>query len=79
MFEDGTPFVIPGEANHPPPLDVPDSARNVLVYLALPTRQAGAVEVADAATEGRYTRAIRSRLTIPIPPPRPRPNCRSAV
>ena len=54
VFEDGTPFVIPGEANHPPPLDVPDSARNILVYLALPTRQAGAVEVADAATEGRY-------------------------
>ena len=35
-------------------LDVPENARNVLVYLALPIRQAGAVEVADAATEGRY-------------------------
>ncbi len=54
VFEDGTPFALPGEADHPPPLDVPDSARNVLVYLALPIRQAGAVEVADSATEGRY-------------------------
>lgn len=54
VFEDGTPFLIPGEASHPPPLDVPDSARNTLVFLALPIRQAGAVEVADAATEGRY-------------------------
>ena len=54
VFEDGTPFVLPGEADHPAPLDVPDNARNVLVYLALPIRQAGAVEVADAATEGRY-------------------------
>jgi type VI secretion system protein ImpJ len=54
VFEDGTPFALPGEADHPPPLDVPDSARNVLIFLALPIRQAGAVEVADAATEGRY-------------------------
>src|SRR5580704_17359300 len=30
MFEDGTPFLLPGEADHPPPLDVPDSARNAL-------------------------------------------------
>jgi type VI secretion system protein ImpJ len=55
VFEDGTPFALPVEADHPPPLELPESARNVLVYLALPVRQAGAVEVADAATEGRYT------------------------
>ncbi|HME20242.1 MAG TPA: type VI secretion system baseplate subunit TssK [Acetobacteraceae bacterium] len=54
VFEDGTPFSLPGETDHPPPLELPDSARNVLVYLALPIRQAGAVEVADNATEGRY-------------------------
>jgi type VI secretion system protein ImpJ len=54
VFEDGTPFALPGEADHPPPLELPDNARNVLVYLALPIRQAGAVEVADSATEGRY-------------------------
>lgn len=54
VFEDGTPFAIPGEADHPPPLDLPENARNVLVYLALPIRQAGAVEVGDNATEGRY-------------------------
>ena len=54
VFEDGTPFALPGETDHPPPLELADSARNVLVYLALPIRQAGAVEVADSATEGRY-------------------------
>jgi type VI secretion system protein ImpJ len=54
VFEDGTPFTLPGEADHPPPLDLPDSARNVLVYLGLPVRQAGGVEVADASTEGRF-------------------------
>ena len=39
VFEDGTPFSLPGETDHPPPLELPDSARNVLVYLALPIRQ----------------------------------------
>ena len=54
VFEDGTPFSLPGEADHPPPLDLPESARNVLVYLGLPIRQAGGVEVGDGVTEGRY-------------------------
>ena len=54
VFEDGTPFMLPGEADHPAPLDVPDSARNILVYLALPIRQPGGVEVSDDGLEGRY-------------------------
>jgi type VI secretion system protein ImpJ len=55
VFEDGTPFVIPGETDHPPPLDLPDTTRSQLVYLALPIRQAGAVEIAAGEnTEGRY-------------------------
>ena len=55
VFEDGTPFAIPGETDHPPPLDLPESARNVVVYLALPIRQPGAIEVADGSDgEGRY-------------------------
>lgn len=55
VFEDGTPFAIPGETDHPPPLDLPESTRNAVVYLAAPVRQAGAVEVATGeGTEGRY-------------------------
>ena len=55
VFEDGTPFVIPGETDHPEPLEAPANARNALVFLAAPIRQPGAVEVAaDGATEGRY-------------------------
>ncbi len=54
VFEDGTPFSLPGEADHPTPLDVPENARNVLVFLGLPIRQDGAVEVGDDATPGRY-------------------------
>ncbi|MFT9014479.1 MAG: type VI secretion system baseplate subunit TssK [Acetobacter sp.] len=61
VFEDGTPFSLPGEADHPPPLDVPDTARGVLVHLALPVRQPGAVEIsasADPGAEGRYSPAV---------------------
>jgi type VI secretion system protein ImpJ len=55
VFADGTPFVIPGETDHPTPLDLPDSTRNALVYLAVPIRQPGAVEIAaNETTEGRY-------------------------
>jgi type VI secretion system protein ImpJ len=54
VFEDGTPFSIPGETDHPPPLDLPDSTRNALVYLAAPIRQPGAVEIAMNGSEGRY-------------------------
>jgi type VI secretion system protein ImpJ len=55
VFEDGTPFSIPDQTDHPAPLELPETARNVLVYLALPVRQPGAVEIAaDAASDGRY-------------------------
>jgi type VI secretion system protein ImpJ len=56
VFEDGTPFSIPGETDHPPPLELPDQARNAVVYLALPVSQAGAAEIASGAgAPGRYT------------------------
>lgn len=55
LFEDGTPFALPGDTDLPAPLEVPDTARNVLVYLALPVRQAGALEIATPTQdEGRY-------------------------
>ncbi|HQT68017.1 MAG: type VI secretion system-associated protein [Rhodospirillales bacterium 20-60-12] len=56
VFEDGTPFVLPAEADHPAPLDIPENTRNMLVHLALPIRQSGAPEIAaeDGSTEGRY-------------------------
>jgi type VI secretion system protein ImpJ len=54
VFEDGTPFSIPDEADTPPPIEMPDSARNVLVYLAVPARQPGLMEIAENGEEGRY-------------------------
>lgn len=54
-FEDGTTFAIPSETDHPPPLELPDQARNAVVYLALPVSQAGAAEVVSGAgAAGRY-------------------------
>jgi type VI secretion system protein ImpJ len=63
ILQDGTPFSIPDDADHPPPLAVPENTRNCIVYLALPVRQPGAVEVAandsasgaGEATPARYT------------------------
>lgn len=55
VFEDGTPFALPGETDQPVPLDLPETTRNAIVYLVLPMRQAGSVEIAaDGVTEGRY-------------------------
>jgi type VI secretion system protein ImpJ len=54
VFEDGTPFSIPGETDHPPPLELAENTRNAIVYLAAPIRQPGAVEIAMNGSEGRY-------------------------
>ena len=48
ILPDGTPFSAPGDSDHPRPIDLPDSARNAVVYLLLPTRQPGGVETAPA-------------------------------
>ena len=55
LFEDGTPFSAPDEAALPPPLEVPPTARNLLLYLAARIRQPGAVEISDAEDEGGYS------------------------
>jgi type VI secretion system protein ImpJ len=48
VLADGTPFNIPGDVDHPSPLDLPETLRNATIYLVLPTRQPGAVETAPA-------------------------------
>jgi type VI secretion system protein ImpJ len=46
ILPDGTPFSIPDDVDPPKPIDLPESTRNLVVYLQLPTRQAGGVETA---------------------------------
>jgi type VI secretion system protein ImpJ len=45
VFEDGTPFAIPEDADHPAPLEIPENTRNCIVYLTLPIRHHGAFDV----------------------------------
>ncbi|GAB0115775.1 type VI secretion system baseplate subunit TssK [Acidisoma sp. C75] len=55
LFEDGTPFAIPGEADLPPPLEIGEAVRNERVYLAVPVRRPGMQEImSPARDEGRY-------------------------
>ena len=49
VMEDGTSFSIPGGADAPLPLDLPEGTRNAVVYLALALHQDGNPEV--TATE----------------------------
>jgi type VI secretion system protein ImpJ len=57
ILDDGTPFSIPEDADHPPPLDLPENTRDCIVYLTLPARQPGGVEAASGTEEtvARYS------------------------
>jgi type VI secretion system protein ImpJ len=79
ILPDGTPFSLPGDADHPRPLDLPEQIRNAVVYLVLPTRQPGGVETAPPAqieTVARFVTAeheatdtnagYQSTATLPI-------------
>ena len=48
ILPDGTPFSIPDGADHASPLDLPETLRNAIIYLALPARQPGSIETAPA-------------------------------
>ena len=54
LFEDGTPFSMPDEADLPPPLELPETTRDALVFLAVQVRQPGAAEVGEAGAKTRY-------------------------
>jgi type VI secretion system protein ImpJ len=48
VLADGTPFAVPGDADHPRPYDLAETARGRIIYLLLPARQPGGVETAPA-------------------------------
>ena len=54
LFEDGTPFAIPGETDHPVPRELPETTRDAVIYLAVPIRQAGGMEMAQDGQDARY-------------------------
>ena len=60
IFPDGTPFQIPDDIASPTPLDITETTRESRVYLAVPVRQLGSVDISreqDAEGLGRYLSA----------------------
>jgi type VI secretion system protein ImpJ len=56
VFQDGTPFSIPEDADHPPPLALPESTHDAIVYLTIPIRQPGGREFSDKGPTDAITR-----------------------
>lgn len=56
VMADGTPFSIPDDADHPPPLDIPENTRDAVIYLTLPVRQSGGKEVEKGGSEETVAR-----------------------
>lgn len=53
VFPDGTPFSFPEVDEAPPVLEVPENTHNQVVYLAVPVKRPGAVDVlADEQAQG---------------------------
>jgi type VI secretion system protein ImpJ len=48
IFPDGTPFSFPEQNNRPDVLEVPENTANQVVYLAIPVKRPGALEILDA-------------------------------
>jgi hypothetical protein len=65
VLPDGTPFAVPDDADHPPPLELGEAAREGVVYLAAPVHQPGTAEVdpADAPDGGARFRGQRFEAT----------------
>lgn len=58
ILPDGTPFSIPDEADHPPPLELFDTTKNCLIYLTLPVLQPGGAEIGQMQAEDAVTRYV---------------------
>jgi len=51
LLQDGTPFRVPDADDHPPALDVPPGTRDCVVFLSVPQRRQGALEVDMSGAE----------------------------
>lgn len=45
VFPDGTPFNFPETDDPPPVIEIPENTKNTMIYLAVPVRRPGAVDV----------------------------------
>ncbi len=66
ILPDGTPFEAPIDADLPPPLDLDETTRNAIIYLALPARRPGKADVAMlAGTSSNGFRVVTSNYEAP--------------
>lgn len=64
VFPDGTPFSFPDIDDPPPVIDIPVGAHNSLVYLGLPVRRPGAVDVLPKDNTHSVARYYASELEV---------------
>jgi type VI secretion system protein ImpJ len=64
VLEDGTPFAIPEQADHPVPLAPAENVRNAIVYLAVPVRQPGGVETLPMGRDDAAARFAASEFSV---------------
>jgi len=59
VFPDGTPVRMPDDDALPPPIAIGSQMRDQVVYLAVPVRRAGAVDVDRVSPDGLARHAVR--------------------
>jgi type VI secretion system protein ImpJ len=56
IFPDGTPFNLPADDELPQPIDIPVDVQNSIIYLSLPARLEGSIEVDSAEKPNNLAR-----------------------
>ena len=56
IFQDGVPFNLPEYDALPKPIDIPEEMQNCIVYLSLPARLAGSIEIDSDAKPNNLAR-----------------------
>ncbi|MEM9583091.1 MAG: type VI secretion system baseplate subunit TssK [Pseudomonadota bacterium] len=64
LTHDGTVFQVPTTVDHPPALDVPETIKDCVVYLTVPQRRQGALEVDMSGAELSAARLRPAELEI---------------
>ncbi|WNO08066.1 type VI secretion system baseplate subunit TssK [Teredinibacter sp. KSP-S5-2] len=64
VFPDGTPFSFPDVDDVPPVLEVPENTHNKIVYLAVPVKRAGAVEILPQESTRGLARYYSSEVSV---------------
>ncbi|WP_025051118.1 type VI secretion system baseplate subunit TssK [Sulfitobacter noctilucae] len=64
LTHDGTVFRVPQVDTHPPALEVPDTVKDCIVYLTVPQRRQGAIEVDLTGAEQSVSRLRPDELEI---------------